>query len=73
VKAERGRWDRISNELLQFTKDSHAGRAALSDHPLAEMVVAEFLKPIPEHFVTGTRSIGVKYAAQPPADFVRGN
>lgn len=66
VKAERTRWDRIAAELKQTQRQD------LSAHPLAEMVIAEFLKPIPEHFVTGTRAIGVSYPAEAPVDFVRG-
>lgn len=66
VKAERRKWDGISRQL------NEAGRAGALAHPLAEMVIAEFLKPIPPHFVTGTRSIEVKYADQPAVDFVRG-
>lgn len=72
LKKERSRWDRISNELQKFARDSLGGRLAIPDHPLAPMVLAEFLKPIPEHFVTGTRPISVKYAEGQGPDFVRG-
>ncbi len=64
----RHEWQRIhiAVEIVILTD------VAFRKHQLCKLLVAEFVKPIPPHFVTGTRAISVRYADAPAPDFVRG-
>ena len=64
-------WDRIAAKMTEGTP-VYDKKTRRDGHPLKIEAVAAFSKPIPEHFVTGTRSIEVRYADAPAPDFVRG-
>jgi hypothetical protein len=54
IKAERTKWDRIAAEFARL----HYEEA--NAHPLAEMIVAEFRRPLPPHFVTGPQKVEIR-------------
>lgn len=58
VKALQYHWANIHRELeiIMLTTTPAIYRA----HDLAKLVVTEFSKPIPEHFVTGTKAIEIR-------------
>jgi hypothetical protein len=57
VKAERSKWDRLSEEFARL----HYEEA--NAHPLAEMIVAEFRRPLPPHFATGQKKVEIRAGA----------
>lgn len=64
IKAERSRWDKIAAGFSVLSGSAHLD-------PLFDMVVAEFLKPIPAHFPTREVKLEPSASAQ-AVDWVRG-
>lgn len=57
IKGERTRWDQIAAKFAKL----HYEEA--NAHPLAEMIVTEFRRPIPPRFATGDRRIEIRAGA----------
>jgi len=68
LKEERHQWERMHIQVMTILKSEPTEE----EIETCRSVLAEFLKPIPPHFVTGTRPISVRYADAPATDFVRG-
>ena len=67
IKAERSKWDRIAALFAQM----HYEEANV--HPLAEFIVQEFTRPLPEHFPIGDKAVTLAPAGDTPAtDWVKG-
>lgn len=71
LKQHRNYWTTIAGRVTSGSAQYIPG-SRRAGHPIRETILKAFNHPIPEHFVTGTRPISVKYADGPAPDFVRG-